>query len=134
MQHFILLTCIIPVLNVYFQIEWKTVWILISWLHQKPAGLMKPADQDPQFSIRSQLIRIYSVFKKKDKSELSRTRVNRMVIFRTCLVKMNVLGTVHFVQIKKNKCVLGNRSETVRYTLFIFLNFLLLVFLDRNTS
>ena len=23
--------------SVYFQSEWKTVWILISWLHEKPA-------------------------------------------------------------------------------------------------
>ena len=30
----------------------------------------KPADQDPQFSIRSQLIRIYSVFKNRRVAEI----------------------------------------------------------------
>ena len=37
------LTCSIPSVKIYFRSEWKTVWILISWLHQKPA------DQDPHF-------------------------------------------------------------------------------------
>ena len=36
--NFILLTCSFPV-SMYFQSEWKTVWILIIWLHQKPADL-----------------------------------------------------------------------------------------------
>ena len=31
----IMLTCSIPVVNMYFQSEWKTVWILIRWLCQK---------------------------------------------------------------------------------------------------
>ena len=31
--------CSIPVVRIYFQSEWKTVWILISWLHQKSADL-----------------------------------------------------------------------------------------------
>ena len=35
---FILLTSS-PVVSMYFQSEWKTVWILISWLHQKPVDL-----------------------------------------------------------------------------------------------
>ena len=30
----ILLTCSILVVSMYFQSEWKTVWILIRWLHQ----------------------------------------------------------------------------------------------------
>ena len=39
----ILLAGSIPVVSctvsMYFQLEWKTVWILIRWLHQKPADL-----------------------------------------------------------------------------------------------
>ena len=35
----ILLTCSIPVVSMYFQSEWKTVWILVRWLPQKPAYL-----------------------------------------------------------------------------------------------
>ena len=31
------ITCSIPLVSMYFQLEWKTVWILIRWLHQKPA-------------------------------------------------------------------------------------------------
>ena len=30
---FILFTCSIQVINMYFQEEWKTVWIIIRWLH-----------------------------------------------------------------------------------------------------
>ena len=33
----ILLTCRIPVVNLYFQSDWKTVRILIGWLRQNPA-------------------------------------------------------------------------------------------------
>ena len=29
----------IPVVSFYFHLEWKTVWILIRWLHQKPPDL-----------------------------------------------------------------------------------------------
>ena len=36
---FILATYSIPVLSMYFQSKLKTVWLLISWLHQKPADL-----------------------------------------------------------------------------------------------
>ena len=36
---FILLTCSIPVTSMNFRSERKTVWILIRWLHQKPADL-----------------------------------------------------------------------------------------------
>ena len=36
---FTLLTCSIPVESMYLQSEWKTVWIFIRWLHQKPADL-----------------------------------------------------------------------------------------------
>ena len=36
---FILLTYSIPVISMYLQFERKTVWILIRWLHQKPADL-----------------------------------------------------------------------------------------------
>ena len=36
---FILLTCSIPVVSMYFQSESKTVWVLIRWLHEKPADL-----------------------------------------------------------------------------------------------
>ena len=32
---FILLACSIPVVSMCFHTEWKTVWILIRWLHQK---------------------------------------------------------------------------------------------------
>ena len=39
---FILLTCSIPDIRMYFQSEWKTLWILIRWL------LKKPSDQDLQ--------------------------------------------------------------------------------------
>ena len=35
----ILLTYSIPIVSLYFQSEWKTRWIPISWLHQKPADL-----------------------------------------------------------------------------------------------
>ena len=35
----ILLTCRISVVRLYFQSEWKIVWILIRWLHQNPADL-----------------------------------------------------------------------------------------------
>ena len=33
------LICSIPVISLYFRAEWKTVWILIRWLHQRPADL-----------------------------------------------------------------------------------------------
>ena len=36
---FILLTCNIRVVIMYYQPEWKTVWLLIRWLHQMPADL-----------------------------------------------------------------------------------------------
>ena len=36
---FILLTCSIPVVSMYFQAELKTVLTLIRWLYQKPADL-----------------------------------------------------------------------------------------------
>ena len=36
---FIQLICSIPLVNTYFQSEWKTVWILIRWLLQKPSDL-----------------------------------------------------------------------------------------------
>ena len=38
---FILLTCSFPAVSMllYFQSEWKTVWILIRWFRQKPADL-----------------------------------------------------------------------------------------------
>ena len=74
------------------------------------------------------------MFSKKDKSELSRTRVNRMVIFRTCLVKMNVLGTVHFAQIKKISVFWVTGLKLLGRLGTPFFQFLLLVFLDRNTS
>ena len=41
---FIQSNCMIPFFGMYLQAEWKTVWILISWL------------------LRSQLIRIHTVF------------------------------------------------------------------------
>ena len=34
-----LLTCSILVVSKYYQSEWKIVWILNRWLHQKPADL-----------------------------------------------------------------------------------------------
>ena len=39
----ILLTYSIPVVSMYFQSKWKMLWILIRWLHKKPA------DQDLQY-------------------------------------------------------------------------------------
>ena len=36
---FILFTCKIPVVTMYFQSQYKTVWILIIWLCQNPADL-----------------------------------------------------------------------------------------------
>ena len=36
-QFFILLTCSIPIISMYLQAEWKTMYILIRWLHKKPA-------------------------------------------------------------------------------------------------
>ena len=47
----------------YFQSEWKAVWILIRWLHQKPADL------DLQY------------LKEKEKSGFIRTRVSFIKIF-----------------------------------------------------
>ena len=35
----ILCTTLLPVVSMHSQSEWKTVWILIRWLHQKPADL-----------------------------------------------------------------------------------------------
>ena len=34
-----MLTRRFPVLSMYFHADWKTLWILIRWLHQKPADL-----------------------------------------------------------------------------------------------
>ena len=31
------LRCRLPVVRLYFHLEWKTVWILIRWLGQSPA-------------------------------------------------------------------------------------------------
>ena len=36
---FIQLTCSIPVVSTCFQSEWKAMWILIRWLHQKQSDL-----------------------------------------------------------------------------------------------
>ena len=36
---FLSFNCSIPVINMSLQAEWKTVWILIRWLHEKPADL-----------------------------------------------------------------------------------------------
>ena len=36
---FILLTCSPPVISMHFKLKYKTVWILIRWLLQKPADL-----------------------------------------------------------------------------------------------
>ena len=36
---FKLFTCSISDISLYLQAEWKTVWILIRWLRQKPADL-----------------------------------------------------------------------------------------------
>ena len=39
-QMFILLICSSPVVSVYFKYEWKRVWFLIRWLHQKQSDLV----------------------------------------------------------------------------------------------
>ena len=36
---FVMLACGVPVVGVYLLAEWKTLWILIRWLRQKPSDL-----------------------------------------------------------------------------------------------
>ena len=47
---FILLTCSIPIGNIYFQSEWRTVWIPIRWLLQKPADLDLQCSQNKKIN------------------------------------------------------------------------------------